>query len=833
MSPGLVRLLCAASTAALLLGPLSAATAETSSPSPGGSSSSQEAGPVGAWVPFIEHEAEDATVKGTVIGPDRAYGTLAAEAVGRQAVRLQEPGQYVEFKLTEPANALNLRYSIPDSVDGQGLDATLGIYVGEKRIDELDLTSRYSWYYGQYPWTNDPADGGRRHLYDDSRVLLDSTLPAGTKVRLKVGDQDDAPWYVLDVADFELVAAPAAAPTGASSVVDFGADPTGATDSSDGIQAALDAAAGTDTTVWLPPGTFTVTRKLIVDRVTLRGAGPWHSTLAGAGVGVFGRDASNASNDVHLSSFAIFGDVRERDDSDPLYAIGGAMNDSTVEDVWMQHTKVGVWMTGPMDNFTVSRTRILDQTADGMNFVTGVTNTTVSDNYVRNTGDDGLAMWSLGQANSGNNYTNNTVKVPLLANGIAIYGGTNIRVSDNLVTDTVTQGGGIQIANRFGAVPLDGTTTVSGNHLLRTGSIDLFRHTGNGALWFWAGDSPMSGTVDVINNRIEDSSYSAVHFFGQPITGVNLRNNTIAGAGTYGIQLDTSGSASIEGTRAPRLAVAGVYDCESGFDLVDDGRNARLLRDVTCNEPVPGPLTVTSLGDTLDFVIEGDAPVSESQTVTISNPTSRPIHLESVTNTGSFTLEENCPTSLPGRASCTATLAFTPTDGGEPTGALTVSDGTPAGRYQVYLRGAVVNSPDGDLATGRPITASSEIAGCCAAANAVDANVETYWESANNAFPQTLTVDLGRSSDLARVVLKVNPTWGPRNQTVEVRTSTDGTTFTTAVPVTEYTFDPALNGNAVTIALPQQTSAQFVQIEVTGNTGWPAAQIAEMEVYTF
>lgn len=830
-----LRKLCTLLTAVLLVVPLSAVSVQASSSARESVGSPRAADPVGARVPFIEHEAEDAKVKGTVIGPDRAYGTLAAEAVGRQAVRLEEQGQYVEFKLTKPANALNLRFSIPDSADGQGRDATLGVYVKGKRIESLALTSRYSWYYGQYPWTNEPADGGRRHLYDDSRVLLDSTLPAGTKVRLEVGPEDTAPWYVLDVADFELVAAPAKAPAGASSVVDFGADPTGATDSSDAIQAAIDAAAGTDTTVWLPPGTFTVTRKLIVDQVTVRGAGPWYSVLSGAGVGVFGREASNASSDVHLASFAIFGDVRERDDSDPVYAIGGALNDSTVDDVWLQHTKAGVWITGPADNFHVSRSRILDQTADGVNFVTGVTNSTVVDTYLRNTGDDALAMWSLNQADIGNTYTRNTVKVPVLANGIAIYGGSDITVSDNLVTDTVTQGGGIQIANRFGAVPLAGTTTVSGNHLLRTGSLDLFRHAGNGALWFWAGDSPMTGTVDVRDNRIEDSSYSAVHFFGKPISGVHLRDTIIDEAGTFGVQLDTSGSASFQGTRASGLGTAGVQDCDSGFTIVDQGRN-RGLDDVTCTDPVPGPLTVTGLDTTLDFATEGDERVSEPQTVTITNPTSRPVQLASVTNTGAFTLDHDCPTEparLRGGESCTATLAFAPTEGGEPTGALTVSDGTPAGRYQVYLRGEVVNSPDGDLATGRPVTASSEVAHCCPASAAVDADVETYWESAAEAFPQTLAVDLGRSNDIVRVVLQVNPAWGPRTQTLEVRTSADGETYTTAVPATEYSFDPAVDGNAVTITLPPEMSARFVQIEVTANSGWPAAQIAGMEVYAF
>ena len=204
--------------------------------------STQTPSGVGARVPFAEYQAEDARTNGTVLGPDRAYGTLAAEAVGRRAVRLQGAGKYVEFTLKRPANAVNVRYSIPDSADGAGLDSSLSVVVGGRAIQSLPVTSRYSWYYGVYPWTNTPADGGRRQLYDDSRVMLGKTLPAGTRVRLQVGAADTAPWYVIDVADFELVAPPVAQPAGSLSVLDLGADPTGRKDSSDAIQAALDQA---------------------------------------------------------------------------------------------------------------------------------------------------------------------------------------------------------------------------------------------------------------------------------------------------------------------------------------------------------------------------------------------------------------------------------------------------------------------------------------------------------------------------------------------------------------------------------------------------------------
>ncbi|MFE2736458.1 hypothetical protein [Streptomyces sp. NPDC059349] len=64
----------------------------------------------GAAVPFKEQEAENASTNGPSIGPDRIYGTLPSEASGRQAVTLDAVGEYVEFTLTAPANAMSFRY---------------------------------------------------------------------------------------------------------------------------------------------------------------------------------------------------------------------------------------------------------------------------------------------------------------------------------------------------------------------------------------------------------------------------------------------------------------------------------------------------------------------------------------------------------------------------------------------------------------------------------------------------------------------------------------------------------------------------------------------------
>src|SRR5258708_25086966 len=98
---------------------------------------------------------------------------------------------------------------------------------------------------------------------------------------------------------------------------------------------------------------------------------------------------------------------------------------------------------------------------------------------MRNTGDDGLAMWS--QAVSGqpgiedanNVFDHNTVQNPSLANGIAIYGGHNNTVSNNIVADPVRDGSGLHAGSRFGTTPIARYLRVTHNTTVRAGSSGL------------------------------------------------------------------------------------------------------------------------------------------------------------------------------------------------------------------------------------------------------------------------------------------------------------------------------------------------------------------------
>ena len=531
----------------------------------------------GAALPYTEIEAENAATNGTIIGPDFTFTQLASEASGRKAVTLHQ-GQYVEFTLPKPANSIDVRYSIPDSANGSGLTASLSVYINgvHHPTQTLALTSIYGWFYGGYPFTNNPKQGFAHHFYDEAHLLL-GEMPAGTKVRLQVDPGDTAPSYTIDLADFEEVAPPLAMPAGSISVTDpaYNADPTGKKDATQAIQQAIDAGEKAHKGVWLPPGNFLVTDHLIVNQVTLAGAGPWYSVLTGAGVGVYGNAAPHPSQNVHLADFAIFGQVMNRDDSAPLNGIGGALGGgSVISDIWIEHTKAGIWLDGPFSGLQITGARIRDLTADGINFHDGITRATVEQTEIRNTGDDGLAMWSEHDADANDAFLSNTVQLPILANALAIYGGANNRVSNNIVADTVTEGGGIHVANRFNAVPLGGTTTITNNTLIRTGCYDPNFGFGVGALWFYAVDEAMSGKVVVSENVIDDSVNEAIQFIGVGITHIAIDHITINGAGTFAVQEQSPGTASFSYVTASGLgASSGIYNCGDTFTITQGSGN--------------------------------------------------------------------------------------------------------------------------------------------------------------------------------------------------------------------------------------------------------------------
>ncbi|GIM96055.1 glycosyl hydrolase family 28-related protein [Paractinoplanes toevensis] len=602
----------------------------------------------GANVAFQEQEAENAATNGTVIGPDRTAYTLPAEASGRTAVKLT-PGQWVEFTLPKAANAITVRYSIPDAANGGGITAPLAVKV-RNTTRSLSLTSQYSWLYNQYPFSNDPTADllhpdwwitecacvpaatpdappiskpfRPSHFYDEQRLLLGTTYRAGEKVRLTASA--GAAWTVIDLLDSELVGAPKVNLL-AANVLLFGADPTGRRDSAPAFDKAIAFARKAHLKVYVPPGVFQVNRHIVVDDVTIEGAGNWYTIIKGrsialpvpapdnsvhSGVGFYGKYvADGGSRNVHLAGFAIEGDVRERIDTDQVNGIGGAMSDSTIDGLYIHHTKVGLWFDGPMSNVKVTNNVIVDQIADGLNFHTGVTGSVARNNFLRNTGDDALAMWAEGTTNANNTFDHNTVQTPVLANGIAIYGGTDITVSGNLIADPIREGSALHAGSRFGAQPFAGHLWFTDNTTVRAGTYELNWNIGLGAIWLYALERNIDADIQVVGDSFLDNTYNAVMMVADwpvkdlySITNTHFRNIKIDGTGTSVLSARVAGSATFENVDARNVGAVGVNNCGSfnftpagsEFKVTDLGGNDggwlapwMLPNTITCNDRPP------------------------------------------------------------------------------------------------------------------------------------------------------------------------------------------------------------------------------------------------------
>jgi hypothetical protein len=513
----------------------------------------------GASVPYQEYEAETASTTGTVLGPSRAvndsnvFNSIAGESSGRQAVELNGTGQQVTFTTSCVANSIVVRYAIPDSADGTGTTATLGLYIGGTR-QTLQLTSRYTWAYGNPTTTdettNTPSDGFARHFYDELRVLLPADVPAGSMVTLQQDASDTAGYYVIDLIDLEEVGPPLGQPANSLSVTDYGATPDDGSDDGAAIQQCISAASVEGKVVWIPPGTYlNGGTTLNAQNVTIQGAGMWRSTIQGAAAAFVCSGGS-----CKFSDLSIFGDVTLRDDAMGVHAFGGPFGGgSEIDNVWMEHFTTGPWIgqsgSPPIDGMIIQGCRIRDLYADGVNLNTSTSNTTVKQCHARNTGDDAFATWSSGGGPNANNvFEFDSVQVTWRANCYAIYGGTSNSIQDSTCADSVTYPG-IFIDQDFNSSPFAGTTSIARDSLFRAGGNMYGKSWGALTIDGDQMSNAITG-VQVQDVDIEGATYAGIYLLGpnDPIQDLVLTSVTIASPGTYGINVDSSASGTATAT---------------------------------------------------------------------------------------------------------------------------------------------------------------------------------------------------------------------------------------------------------------------------------------------
>ena len=486
----------------------------------------------GATLPYVEYEAENGKANVAVGGPGTTYLTEDAESSGRKNITLFATGHYVEWTAQQAANAITLRYSMADSAQGGGTSNTLSLYVNGAKVRSLDLSSRYAWVYGDYPFNNNPGNGRAHRFYDESS-FSGLTIPKGAVVRLQKDAADTANYYKIDLLDMEQVDGPYAMPSNFVSITNYGAVANDGRDDSGAINNAIRDAKAQGKNVWIPAGTFNLADRINLEGVQVHGAGVWHTTLQGMN----GKGGFYATGRVTIADLAIRGDSTVRNDSDDHAALEGNFgNNSLVQNVWVEHMKVGLWASAGTNGLYMVNGRIRDTWADGVNLSGGVQNTSISQFNLRNTGDDAMAMWSNGSANVNDTFRFNTAQLPVLANTFAIYGGQANKIFDNIGSDTITASAGINVSTRFGATPFGGTTEVRRNTLNRTGGYEPNWNSSIGALWIFADGADITTPIVVDTLEVNDSTYEGMLVsYGRAVSDLTLNNVQIKNSGTYGM----------------------------------------------------------------------------------------------------------------------------------------------------------------------------------------------------------------------------------------------------------------------------------------------------------
>ena len=524
---------------------------------------------IGADMPWTTYEAEDMVTTGKVLGPNYGPNVVEAESSGQKCVTLNS-NEYVEFESQSAANAMVVRYSLPDADTGGGLDSSLNLYQNGSFIKKIPVTSRYSRLYGQYPFSNNPTAGAPRNFYDEVR-LKDISVKPGDVLRLEKNG-DEVSYCIIDLVDLENIAPPLAAPRKSLSVAQFGADNTGGTDATVALRNCIAAAQKQGKNVWVPTGTYKLTGDIdLPAKTTLHGAGMWHTTFVGDDA-----QYTNASRrvrfcgrggNIHLSDFAIIGKLNYRSDNEPNDGIGECFGaNSTISRIWIEHTKTGMWINNS-SNLVVEGCRVRDTMADGINFCVGMRNSVIQNCTTRGTGDDCFAIWPathmVQTLTPGQNVIRHcTGQLTFLANGAAIYGGDSNRIEDSLFTD-ILSGCGILLSTTFPTSNdkfdnnFSGTTVIENCNLVRCGGFDPWR-AWRAAFQLCVDRRSISG-VEIRNVSIKDSisdGLSVVTSAGDhghgTLTNVVLENVNIPNCGIavnwrHGLWIgeDTYGSLTI------------------------------------------------------------------------------------------------------------------------------------------------------------------------------------------------------------------------------------------------------------------------------------------------
>lgn len=553
--------------------------------------------------PYLRYEAEDGLCQSndaTFISSRDNYNQsdLAAEASNRMAATIGADGSELSWTLDADANALTIRFSIPDSPDGFGTKRVVTVYDGDKKLCDITLDSYWAWQYTvknnsstKYPDNTPGSDKFVRMRFDEVSALLPATVKSGSTLRLVCNDGGDGS-VTIDFVEAEMAPPAAQAPAGAVTFEGAG----------DQLQGFINSNAGK--TIFIPAGVYEIPSGLEIrnDDTRLVGAGMWHTTLMFTAKPdnprTYGRRGITCNRDrcgVEDLTINTLNNHRYYNNDETKQAgkalMGSWGKNSTIRNVRADHFECGAWIAdyngNSSDGLTVTGCRFRNNYADGINLCSGTSNATVSHCSFRNNGDDDMASWSTGNWTHDNLFDHNTAENNWRASSLGFFGGRNNHATNLLIIDAMESGARVNADFQGTGFSSEGEILLE-NIAIRSSGVRQGQVGQYGDFWGNAQPSLMISAgyhYDVVNTT--------------------LRNIDIHDSYHEGLRVKSSNSKKVKGLKIEGLHIHNVPSTEWAVNfsngLQGDGTGTDITAD-GCPEP-----WMTTIPSTFDFKYDGSA----------------------------------------------------------------------------------------------------------------------------------------------------------------------------------------------------------------------------------
>jgi hypothetical protein len=340
--------------------------------------------------------------------------------------------------------------------------------------------------------------------------------------------------------------------TKAIDIADFGAKGDGKTDSRAAIQRAFDHASARGLDVFIPAGTFIHSGTLAADGIKIFGAGE-ASILRASTYGqeaLFLKGNSVALTDLRLVGV---GGPRLTTDASQKIVVQGSRN-FTIERVRIERTTTGGMKINGASRGRIADNVVEDTHADSIHMTRGSHDILVERNRISRSGDDAIAVVSYGGATGtltrGIVIRNNEVYDNTGGRGIAVVGGGDVVIENNLVhgSSSPRGGAGIYLAaeSSYNTQSVH-NVRVTGNRLIDVGGLN----SGHGAIHVYNSQGSaglVNDGIVIAGNEIINPRKAGIAITGSGEQHIAAYDNTLVG-GQHGLIVNACERATTSTTK--------------------------------------------------------------------------------------------------------------------------------------------------------------------------------------------------------------------------------------------------------------------------------------------